>query len=58
MYPIRGNFWGLPIFNVFHGQYESAKNKIAKYFPISVKDALLDAMSIFAAVTNSLPLLL
>ena len=39
LYRIRGNFRGLPIFAVFRGQYESAKIKIAKYFPISVKES-------------------
>ena len=56
-YRIRGNFHGLPIFAVFRGQYESAKIKIAKYFPISVKESSLEATSIFAAVTSILPLL-
>ena len=56
-YRIRGNFRGLPIFAVFRGQYESAKIKIAKYFPISVKESSLEATSIFAAVTSSFPLL-
>ena len=45
-YRIRGNFRGLPIFAVFRGQYESAKIKIAKYFPISVKESSLEATSI------------
>ena len=44
-------------FAVFDGQYKSAKIKIAKYFPISVKESSLDATSIFAAVTSSFPLL-
>ena len=57
VYRIRGNFRGLPIFAVFRGQYESAKIKIAKYFPISVKESSLEATSIFAAVTSSFPLL-
>ena len=57
LYRIRGNFRGLPIFAVFRGQYESAKIKIAKYFPISVKESSLEATSIFAAVTSSLHLL-
>ena len=57
IYHIRGNFSGFPIFAVFRGQYESAKIKIAKYFPISVEESSLDATSIFAAVTSSLPLL-
>ena len=52
-YCIRRNFRGLPIFAVFRGQYESAKIKIAKYFPISVKESSLEATSIFAAVTSS-----
>ena len=56
-YRIHGNFRGLPIFVVFRGQYESAKIKIAKYFPISVKISSLEAMSIFAAATSSFPLL-
>ena len=56
MYRIRGNFRGLPIFAVFRGQYESAKIKIAKYFPISVKESSLEATSIFAVVTSSFPL--
>ena len=56
-YRIRGNFRGLPIFAVFRGQYESAKIKISKYFPISVKESSLEATSIFAAVTSSFPLL-
>ena len=51
IYRIRGNFRGLPIFAVFRGQYESAKIKIAKYFPISVKGSSLVATSFFAAVT-------
>ena len=50
--PIRENFRGLPIFAVFHSQYESAKIKTAKYFPISVKELSLDGASIFAAVTS------
>ena len=45
------------IFAVFRGQYESAKIKIAKYFPISVKESSLEATSISAAVTSSFPLL-
>ena len=53
-YRIRENFRGLPIFAVFRGQYESAKIKIAKYFPTSVKESSLEATSIFAAVTISL----
>ena len=57
VYRIRGNFRGLPIFAVFRGQYESAKIKIAKYFPISVKESSLEATSIFAAVTSSFPCL-
>ena len=52
-YHIRGNFRGLPIFAVFRGQYESAKIKIAKYFPISVKES---ATSSSPVVTNSFPL--
>ena len=56
-YHIRGNFHGLQIFAVFRGQYESAKIKIAKYFPISVKELSLEATSIFAAVTSSFSLL-
>ena len=55
-YRIRGNFRGLLIFAVFRGQYESAKIKIAKYFPISVKEWSLEATSIFAVVTSSFPL--
>ena len=39
----------------FRGQYESAKIKIGKYFPISVKELSLEATSIFAAVTSSFP---
>ena len=57
VYRIRGNFRGLPIFGVFRSQYEAAKIKIAKYFPISVKELSLEATSIFAAVTSSFPLL-
>ena len=57
IYRIRGNFCGLPIFAVFRGQYHSAKIKIAKYFPISVKESSLDATSIFAAVASNLPFL-
>ena len=57
IYRIRRNFGSLPIFAVFRGQYESAKIKIAKYFPISVKELSLEATSIFAAVTSSFPLL-
>ena len=53
-YRICGNFRGLPIFAVFRGQYDSAKIKTAKYFPIS---SSLEATSIFAAVTRSFPLL-
>ena len=56
-YRTRGKFRGLPIFAVFRGQYESAKIKIAKYFPISVRESSLEATSIFAAVTSSLFLL-
>ena len=56
-YRIRRNFRGLPIFAVFRGQYESAKIKIAKYFPISVNESSLEAKSIFAVVTSSFPLL-
>ena len=56
-YRIRGNFRGLPIFAVFRGQYDSAKIKIAKYFPFSVKESSLEVTSIFAAVTRSFPLL-
>ena len=56
-YRICGNFCGLPIFAVFLGQYKSAKIKLAKYFAISVKEALLEATSIFATVTSSFPLL-
>ena len=37
-YRICGNFRGIPIFAVFRGQYGTAKIKIAKYFPISVKN--------------------
>ena len=55
-YRIRGNFRGLPIFAVFRGQYETAKIKIAKYFPISVKESSLEATSIFAAFTSGFPL--
>ena len=55
-YRICRNFRGLPIFAVFRGQYESAKIKIAKYFPISVKELSLEATSIFAVVTSSFPL--
>ena len=57
VYRIRGNFRGLPIFAVFRGQYESAKIKNAKYFPISVRESSLEATSISAAVTSSFPLL-
>ena len=35
----------------------STKIKIAKYFPISVRESSLEATSIFAAVTSSLFLL-
>ena len=56
-YRIRGNFRGLPIFAVFRGQYNSAKIKTAKYFPIFVKESSLEATSIFAAVTRSFSLL-
>ena len=56
-YRIRGNFRGLPIFAVFRGQYETAKIKIAKYFPISVNELSLEGTSIFAFVTCSFPLL-
>ena len=45
-----------PLVVVFRGQYESAKIKIPKYFPISVKESSLEAMSVFAAVTSSFPL--
>ena len=55
--PYTRNFRGLPIFAVFRGQYESAEIKIAKYFPISVRESSLEATSIFAAVTSSLFLL-
>ena len=57
IYRIRGNFRGLPIFAVFRGQYDSAKIKTAKNFPISVKESSLEATSIFAAVTRSFHLL-
>ena len=52
-----GNFRSLSIFTVFCGQYESAKIKIAKYFPVSVKESSLDTTSIFAAVISSFALL-
>ena len=45
-YPISENFRGLPIFAVFRGQYKSAKIKIAKYYPISVKESSLEENSI------------
>ena len=57
IYRIHGNFRGLPIFAEFRGQYDSAKIKTAKYFPISVKESSFEATSIFAAVTRSFPLL-
>ena len=56
-YRTRRNFRGLPIFAVYRCQYESAKIKIAKYFPIFFKESSLDATSSVAAVTSSFPLL-